>query len=140
MRNQFRNLKKRNNLAFIYIKDLLGKRISSLKKALDIKLRSLLWLFILNSKLSLENKIFYSEISLGLRNTALGNSIQLQHRNTSKVVRSIINTPFYVTKDHRDLKLTTIQEEIARAVTSYQFRNQNHPNPLVFGLMTSDNR
>ena len=42
-------------------------------------------------------------------------------------------------KIHRDLKLTTIQEEISRAVTSYPLRIQNHPNPLVSGLMNSDN-
>ena len=120
------------------------------RKALGIRLRNLYWLFLPNSKLSLENKILiYKTIlkpvwayGIQLWGTASNSNIEILQRFQSKVVRRIINAPFYVTNDqiHRDLKLTTIQEEISRAVTSYQFRIQNHPNPLVSGLMNSDNR
>ena len=72
--------------------------------------------------------------------TVSNSNIEILQRFQLKVVRRIVNAPFYVTNDqiHRDLKLTTIQEETSRAVSSYQFRIQNHTNPLVSGLMKSD--
>ena len=70
---------------------------------------------------------------LQLWSPAFNSNIEILQKFQSKIIRSISNAPYYVTNDqiHRVLKLATIKEEITRAVTSYQLRIQNHPNPLV---------
>ena len=88
-------------------------------KALSIKLRSLHWLFIPNSKLTLENKILIYKTILKpvwtygrqLWGRASTSNIEILQRFQSKVVRRIINAPFYVSNGqiHRDIKQTTIQ-------------------------------
>ena len=119
------------------------------RKALGIRLRNLYWPFLPNSKLSLENKILICKTILKpvwayeiqLWGTASNSNIEILQKFQSKVVRRIINTPFYVTNDQilRDLKLTTIQQKFLELSLpiNLEFKTiQIHWYPVLWILIT----
>ena len=114
------------------------------RKALGIKLRSLYPLLGPKSKLSLLNKILLYKTVLKpiwtygvqLWGTAANSNIEIVQRFQSKVLRLITKAPRCVTNEqlHRDLKITTVREDIKSIASAYMRRILNHPNPTVSNL------
>ena len=55
----------------------------------------------------------------------------------SKTLRFLIGAPWYVANEtiHRDLKISTVKEEISKFSNRYNIRVNNHQNPLVTQLL-----
>ena len=73
--------------------------------------------------------------------TASNSNIEILRRLQSKALRSLIDAPWYVTNEtiHRDLKISTVKEEISKFSNRYNVRVNNHQNPLVTQFLdTSD--
>jgi hypothetical protein len=73
----------------------------------------------------------YTEINLGLRNIALGNRIDDQHKNTRTLpVEGSPEAPRYVpnTVIPKDLQIPTLKHEISRYSYHYSKRLSVHPN------------
>ena len=73
--------------------------------------------------------------------TASNSNIEILQRLQSKALRSLIDAPWYVTNEtiHRDLKISTVKEEISKFSNRYNVRVNNHQNPLVTQFLdTSD--
>ena len=68
---------------------------------------------------------------------ASNSNIEILQRFRSKMLRSLINVPWYVTNEtiHRDLKISTIKDEIRNSRSKYNARVNNHHNPLVTQLL-----
>ena len=72
-----------------------------------------------------------------LSRTASNSNIEILQRFQSKTLRSLIDAPWYVTKEtiHRDLKTPTVKEEISKFSNRYNIRVNNHQKPLVIQLL-----
>ena len=60
-------------------------------------------------------------------------TIIIIQRFQSKTLRFLIDAPWYVTNEtiHRDLKISTVKEEISKFRNRYNIKVNNHQNPLV---------
>ena len=121
------------------------KHISEKTKQLTEKLRKFYWLTGRRSKLNIQNKItLYKAVikpvwtyGIQLWGTASNCNIEILQRFQSKTLRSLIDAPWYVTNEtiHRDLKISTDKEEIAKYSCRYSKRVNKHRNPLITGLL-----
>jgi hypothetical protein len=102
-------------------------------------------------ELSTSNKILiYKAIlkpirtyAIQLWGTASTSNIEILERSQSKVLRVIVDVPWYVpnTVIRSDLQTSTIKEEIRRHSSQYSAYLSVHPNDLVVNLMGQhDNR
>lgn len=124
------------------------KHIWTKRKQLGHKFRKMYWLIGRTSQLSLENKLLlYKAIlkpiwSYGIQlwGSASNSNIEILQRFQSKVLRSIVNAPWYVPNHviHHDLEITTVKEEITKCSVKYRNRLSVHPNSLAVNLL--DNR
>jgi len=99
------------------------------------------WIIGRKSKLSLENKLLiYKTIlkpiwtyGIPLWGTASNSNIEILQRFQNKVLRSIINAPWYVPNTilHTDLQIPTVKEEITNFSTKYRQKLITHPNKLI---------
>jgi hypothetical protein len=70
-------------------------------------------------------------------------SIEILERFQSKVLRMIVDAPWYVpnTVIRRDLQIPTVKEEMRRYSSQYSARLSAHPNDLIVNLIVlPDNR
>ncbi|KAL7296992.1 hypothetical protein TKK_0009427 [Trichogramma kaykai] len=114
------------------------------RKQLGLKLKKLYWLIGRNSALTLDNKLLlYKSLikpiwtyGIQLWGAASKSNINIIERFQSKVLRILVNAPWYVTNEsiRKDLGFATAAEEIQRLSTSYKKRLQIHPNPLAAQL------
>ena len=114
-------------------------------KKLRDKLKKFCWLIGRRSNLSTQNKItLYKAVikpiwtyGIQLWGTASNSNIEILQRFQSKTLRSLIDAPWYVTNEtiHRDLKIPTVKEEIAKYSNRYSKRVNKHRNPLITGLL-----
>ena len=98
------------------------KHIIDKSKQLKDKLKKFYWLTGRRSNLSTQNKITLYKIiikpvwtyEIQLWGTASNSNIEILQRFQSKMLRSLINAPWYITNEaiHRDFKIPTIKEEI----------------------------
>lgn len=119
--------------------------IKTKRKQLDIKVKKLYWLIGRHSQLSTENKLLiYKAIikpvwtyGIQLWGTASKSNINILQRLQSKILRTIINAPWYVSNKtiHTDLEMDLISKVIQQFSGKYQTRLKNHPNQLARGLM-----
>jgi len=126
------------------------KHIFTKRKQLGIKLRKMYWLIGPESKLSVENKILlYKSIlkpiwtyGLQLWGSAAKSNIEILQRFQSKMLRIIINAPWFMTNEeiHKDLDIPYVNEEILRHSTKYSNRLNSHPNTLATKLMARSRR
>ena len=118
-------------------------------KKLRDKLKKFCWLIGRRSNLSTQNKItLYKAVikpiwtyGIQLWGTASNSNIEILQRFQSKTLRSLIDAPWYVTNEtiHRDLKIPTVKEEIAKYSNRYIKRINKRRNPLIAKLLnTSD--
>ena len=123
------------------------KHISSKHKQLRLKLSKIYWLIGRNSQLSLENKILlYKSIlkpiwtyGIELWGTASNSNIEILERFQSKVLRAIVNAPFYVrnTTISNDLQICSVTEEIVTSSRNYHNRLAKHPNTLINRMLNN---
>lgn len=109
------------------------------------QLYKMYWLIGRRSQLSTENKLLlYKSIikpiwtySIQLWGTASNSNIEILQRYQSKLLRIIVDAPWYITNKalRRDLQIPTIKEEVRRYSQKYQKRLEAHPNSLAVNLM-----
>lgn len=125
------------------------KHIFTKRKQLGIKLQKMYWLMGKYSKLSLDNKLLlYKTIikpiwtyGIQLWGTACNSNIEILQRFQSKVLRTIVNAPWYVPNAiiQRDLKIPSVKDEITNFSKKYEDRLSAHPNELAVTLLNTDN-
>ena len=115
------------------------------RKQLGLKLTKLLWLLGRNSKLSLENKLCIYKVILKpiwtygiqLWGSAAKTNIDILQRFQSKVLRMIVEAPWFVSNEtiHRDLKVCYVHDEIKKCSEKYLKRLEIHPNSSAVNLL-----
>ncbi|KAL7295768.1 hypothetical protein TKK_0010819 [Trichogramma kaykai] len=115
--------------------------IWSKRKQLGLKLRSLYWLIGRNSALSLENKVLIYKAILKpiwtygcqLWGRAASSNIQIIERFQAKVLRCLVDAPWYVPNEviRGDLRIPTTREEIDECRKKHGCRLEIHSNRLV---------
>ena len=115
--------------------------IRAKRRQLDMKLRQMLWLLGPNSKLTLNNKLLLYKVVLKpiwsygvqLWGCAKPTRLKLIQQFQSKLLRSIVNAPWYVSSRllHNDLHISSITDEIQRVATKYNDKTHNHANDLI---------
>ncbi|KMQ90709.1 hypothetical protein RF55_9503 [Lasius niger] len=103
------------------------------------------WLIGRKSQLSIENKLLlYKTIikpvwtyGIQLWGTASISNINILQRFQSKVLRMIVDAPWYVTNEiiHKDLEVPMVIDEVKKYTSAYKARIQGHPNILASSLM-----
>lgn len=122
-----------------------SKHIDSKKVQIKLKANSMGWLIGPHSNLRLEYKVLiYKSIikpiwtyGIQMWGTATPSNVEKLQRSQSKVLRTITGAPWYVRNAdiHKDLCITTIQQEIQKAAKFYGLRLQSHPNDLAWNLL-----
>jgi hypothetical protein len=117
------------------------KHIFTKRKQLGLILTKMHWLFRLKFQLSTTNKLlFYKTVlkpiwiyGIQLWGTASTSNIEILERFQSKVLRMIVDAPWYVPNSliRRDLSCPTVKEEIRRYSSDYSDRLRTHPNHLA---------
>lgn len=121
------------------------KHIFTKRKQLGYKLSKLYWLIGRKSELSTDSKLLvYKSIlkpvwtyGLQLWGTASNSNVEILQRFQSKVLRMVVDAPWYVTNEtiHRDLQIPYVKEEIQNSAKRYNARLTVHPNVLAEVLM-----
>jgi hypothetical protein len=106
------------------------------------------WILGRKSELSIENKLLiYKTIlkpiwtyGIALWGTASNSNIAIIQRYQNKVLRTIINTPWYIPNKilHTDLKVPTIREEITKFSVKYKDKITTHPKELASTLLAEE--
>lgn len=117
------------------------KHIFTKRKQLGLKFSKMYWLLGRKSQLSIENKILiYKAIfkpiwtyGIQLWGTAANSNLEILQRYQNKVLRTIVDAPYYVPNYilHIDLHIPTIQEEIKSVNVKYRDKLTDHPNSLA---------
>lgn len=125
------------------------KHIITKRKQLGLKFQKMYWLMGKTSKLTAENKLLlYKSIikpiwayGIQLWGTAANSNIEILQRFQSKVLRCILDAPWYVpnTVIHSDLKINFVKEEIRNYSVKYNERLSAHPNRLAVNLLQTEN-
>uniref|UniRef100_A0A6M2DG86 Putative rna-directed dna polymerase from mobile element jockey n=1 Tax=Xenopsylla cheopis TaxID=163159 RepID=A0A6M2DG86_XENCH len=115
----------------------ISKKISQVK----LKVKELDWLIGRSSYLTIDNKLLlYKTIiipiwtyGIELWGCASKSSISKLQRALNKILRNLVNAPWYVSNHtiHKDLKLPTIQELIITRSSAYQDKIFSHSNTLM---------
>ena len=111
------------------------------------------WLTSRKTKLSIESKLkIYKTIikpiwtyGIPLCGTEAMSHINKIETLQAKILRTIVNAPWYVRNDdiQRDLGIATVKEEINRCAEKYKSRIATHPNWLTaetFNTLNMDRR
>lgn len=125
------------------------KHIFTKRKQLGLKLTKMYWLIGRQSKLTLENKVLlYKTIlkpiwtyGIQLWGTASNSNIEILQRFQNKVLRNIVNAPWYVPNwvIQSDLKMVSVRDEIKTYSQKYANRLSAHPNELAVNLLNIQN-
>jgi hypothetical protein len=120
------------------------RHIKTKRQQLNLKVRQMSWLLGRKSKLSLQNKtLIYKFIlkpiwtyGIQLWGCAKPSNTKIIQRLQSKILRTIINVPWYVSNYtlHNDLQTPFITEEIKRYSTLYYNRLIGHENGYATAL------
>lgn len=120
------------------------------RNILGLKLRKMYWLIGRNSALSLENKILIYKCILKpvwtygieLWGTASKSNVDILERYQSKVLRQIVDAPWFVPNEiiRKDLNINSVKEEIKIHIERYNSRLEQHPNNLAIQLIHQNSR
>jgi hypothetical protein len=118
--------------------------IAKKRKQMDLRFKEIWWLLGRKSHLSVNNKLLlYKSIIAPIRaygfelwGCAFKSNIAIIQRCQSKILRAIVDAPWYVTNAmlHTDLGIPTIQEVIHGRSTKNRARLQSHSNRLLQSL------
>jgi hypothetical protein len=111
---------------------------------MDLRYKELYWLLGRSSPLSINNKLLlYKTViapvwtyGLELWGCASKSNIAIIHRFQSKLPRTIVNAPWYITNAmiHSDLGIPTVQGVIHKRSNKHRAKLQSHPNPPLQSL------
>jgi hypothetical protein len=114
------------------------------RKQLGLSLTKMYWLLGHKSKLSTNNKLLiYKAIlktlwtyGIQLWGTTSNSNIKILEHFQSKVLRLIVDAPWYVSNSviHKDLQIPTVKEEISCFSSLYVVRFGAHTNELIATL------
>jgi carbonic anhydrase len=103
------------------------------------------WILGRKSELSLENKLLLCKTILKpiwtygitLWGTACHSCIEILQRFQNKVLRTIVNAPWYIPNRllHTDQQMSTVRDEIKKFSTNYRAKLLTHPNELTSILL-----
>jgi hypothetical protein len=120
------------------------------RKQIDLTIKQLNWLIGRKSKLRAENKILiYKTIiipiwtyGLELWGCASKSNTSIIQRSQSKILRIIIDAPWYVSNAtlYADLGIYSVQDVIQQRSNKHHNKIKNHENPLLNMLLVRDNR
>jgi hypothetical protein len=123
--------------------------IKKKRDKLNIKFRKMYWLLERNSELSVHNKLtLYKQVirpvwSCGIRlwGCASDSNIQVIERYQNKILKCIVNAPWYVRSCdlHRDLGIETVTDIIAKFAKSHEKRLHDHINIEESRLLNVNN-
>jgi hypothetical protein len=115
-----------------------GKSIFKNSDELNIKFRKMYWLLGRNSELSVHNKLILCKqlilsvwsYGIQLRGCASDSNPDVIQRYQNKVLKCIVNAPWYVRNCelHHDLGIETVTDIMAKFANSHEKRLQNHIN------------
>lgn len=119
--------------------------IKKKREELGIKYRKMYWLIGRNSKMSLNNKLMlYKQIlkptwSYGIQlwGCAKKSHIQVIQRFQNKVLRNIVDAPWYIRNSnlHRDLEMDTVEQVRAKIAAGHELRLHHHVNVEAIQLL-----
>lgn len=114
------------------------KHMFAKRKQLGLQLRKIYWMIRRPSNLPLESKLLlYKAIlkpiwmyGIQLWGTSAHSNIEILQRFQSKVLRMLVDAPWYITNDqiHHDLRIPTVKEEIQSYAQKHARRLIAHPN------------
>ena len=121
------------------------EHIKKKKEQLDLTYRKMYWLLGRKSELSTQNKLMvYKQVlkpiwtyGIELWGCAKPTNIQSIQKFQNKVLRSIVNAPWYVRNAdlHKDLGMGSVEEEIKLHAAKHEQRLHCHPNVEVIRLL-----
>lgn len=124
------------------------KHIFTKQEQFGLKLSKMYWLIGHRSKLSVDNKLLlYKSIlklvwtyGIQLWGSAAKSNIEILQRFQSKVLRLIINAPWYMRNKaiHNELQIPSVKKEILKYSTNY--RLIDYPNAFATNLMNKSGR
>lgn len=127
--------------AKIHWKEHVKKKIIEL----NIKFRKMNWLIGRRSTLDLHNKLLvYKQVikpiwtyGIQLWGCTKKTNVKMMQTFQNKALRSMANAPWFVRNDdlHRDLRISTVTEEIQRYAIMHRNRLTRHENPEMLGLL-----
>ncbi|KAI5720084.1 hypothetical protein M8J77_001627 [Diaphorina citri] len=121
------------------------EHVKKKRQQLQLKFQKLYWLLGRYSPLPIENKLLvYKQVlkpvwtyGIQLWGCTCETTIYIIQRFQNKVLRSIVDAPWYIRNDnlHRDLCVETVKEVIKKAALAHQKRLQEHENIEVVHLL-----
>ena len=115
--------------------------ITKKRKQTDLKAKEINWLIGRKSNLSIENKLLVYKAVIKLIWTygiefwgcASKSNTAIMQRAQSKILRTIRNAPWYVTKHtlHTELNIPYVSEVINERINKHLNKLESHPNTLV---------
>jgi hypothetical protein len=124
------------------------QHIAKKRKQINITIKQLNWLLGRKSKLAIENKLqIYKTIiipiwtyGLELWGCASKSSISILQRSQSKILRMIVDAPWYVSiaKLHADLGISNVHEVIHQKCNKHHTTLGTHENPLLKTLLVRE--
>lgn len=125
------------------------EHIKKKQTELNLKYKKLKWIIGRNSKVTTANKLLiYNQIikpvwtyGSQLWGCAAKTYIETIQRIQNKILRDIVNAPWYARNDdiHRDLGVNKVAEAIKQAATNHTHRLQHHINPEASILCNEEN-
>jgi hypothetical protein len=110
------------------------------RKQLGIKFSQMYWLMGRQSELTIENKLLVYKTILEDHLDLQRSNIEILQRFQNKVLRTIVNTPWYVPNKqlHTDLGISPVREEIMNISHKYKDKLTAHPNELASTLLNDE--
>jgi len=115
--------------------------ITKKRKQTDLKAKEINWLIGRKSNLSIENKLLvYKAVIKHIWTYGIEfwgcdskSNTAIMQRAQSKILRTITNSPWYVTNHtlHTDLNIPYVSEVINERINKNLSKLESHPNPLV---------
>jgi len=115
------------------------------RKQLGLLFQRMYWILGRKSELSLTNKVLlYKTIlkyvwtyGIPLWGSASHSNIEILQRFQNKVLRTIVNAPWYIPNKllHTDLRMPTVREEITKFSTNCRAKLLTHPKALTSNLL-----
>jgi hypothetical protein len=124
------------------------QHIAKKRKQVNITIKQLNWLLGRKSNLAIENKLLIYETiiipiwtyGLELWGCASKSSITVVQRSQSKILRMIVDAPWYVTNAtlHADLGISYVHEVIHQKCNKHHTRLGTHENQLLKTLLVGE--
>lgn len=125
------------------------EHVKKKRKELDLRYQKMYWLIGRHSQLSTSNKLMvYKQVlkpvwtyGVQLWGCTANSNIKIVQTFQNKVLRSIVNAPWYIRNDnlHNDLKIESVASAIRKFAAKHSERLRSHVNPEAVHLLHVDN-